>query len=81
MFQDIVRKRSADKYSVAPFLCGLLSSTLWTIYGSQLVADSASVMIGSALGVISNGAYCLIYYSFSESSRVSCASHGICAIY
>ncbi|CAI5993011.1 unnamed protein product, partial [Closterium sp. NIES-65] len=68
-FIDIFKKRSADKHSSAPYLCGLLSSFVWTIYGSPAVANAFSVFVISILGLLFNGSYCLIFYLFSTEHK------------
>ncbi|GJP35070.1 hypothetical protein CLOM_g19533 [Closterium sp. NIES-68] len=68
-FIDIFKKRSADKHSSAPYLCGLLSSCVWTIYGSPVVANAFSVFAISILGLFFNGTYCLIFYLFSTEHK------------
>ncbi|CAI7911563.1 unnamed protein product [Closterium sp. NIES-54] len=68
-FIDIFKKRSADKHSSAPYLCGLLSSFVWTIYGSPVVANAFSVFVISILGLLFNGSYCLIFYLFSTEHK------------
>uniref|UniRef100_A0A1J3CDK9 Bidirectional sugar transporter SWEET n=1 Tax=Noccaea caerulescens TaxID=107243 RepID=A0A1J3CDK9_NOCCA len=68
-FWRIVKRRSTGKYECLPYICTLMSSSLWTYYGIVTPGEYL-VSTVNGFGALAETTYVLIFLSFVPRSRL-----------
>ncbi|KAL1223683.1 Bidirectional sugar transporter SWEET16 [Cardamine amara subsp. amara] len=69
-FWGIVRRRSTEEYECLPYICTLMSSSLWTYYGIMTPGEYL-VSTVNGFGALAESIYVLIFLFFVPKSRFS----------
>lgn len=68
-FWSIVRRRSTEQYECLPYICTLMSASLWTYYGIVTPGEYL-VSTVNGFGALAETIYVLIFLSFVPKSRL-----------
>lgn len=68
-FREIVKKKSSENYKGVPYVTTLLSTSLWTFYGSLDPDDGMLIMTVNAVGVASQAAYLILFLFYASKER------------
>ncbi|GBG78857.1 hypothetical protein CBR_g28082 [Chara braunii] len=69
-FARIIKKKSTEKFSSLPYITTVLSSAIWALYASPMLANTFQMFTITSLSVIVQAIYVAIFFTYARDSAL-----------
>eukprot|EP00244_Chara_vulgaris_P015113 TRINITY_DN997_c0_g1_i4.p1 TRINITY_DN997_c0_g1~~TRINITY_DN997_c0_g1_i4.p1 ORF type:complete len:467 (-),score=80.07 TRINITY_DN997_c0_g1_i4:933-2297(-) len=69
-FARIIKKKSTEKFSSLPYIVTVLSSAIWALYASPMLANTFQMFTITSLSVVVQAIYVAIFFTYARESAL-----------